>query len=134
MKLSEKKGENNRTGAYGEKLVARWLRRRFYRIIGRNVEMYCGELDIIASRVDNIVFCEVKTRKGTPGSATSLRPLVSVTREKRLHIARAAKEYLQKNPTKKRPRIDVFEVYLDPDNKRKHRIIQIKNAFGDETR
>ena len=62
------------------------------------------------------------------------RPARAVDRDKRRHIVRAAKEYLSAHPTKKQPRLDIIEVYLDPVNKRKRRIVQIENAFGDETR
>ena len=134
MKLSKKKGENNRTGARGERYAARWLRFHGYMIIARNARMYSGELDIIASRGKYICFCEVKTRTDGPNIETYGRPARAVNREKQLHIIRATKEYLSAHPSNKQPRLDIIEVYLDPENIRKHRIVHIENAFGDESR
>ncbi|MBQ7160359.1 MAG: YraN family protein [Clostridia bacterium] len=133
MKLAKKKGAKNRTGARGERYAARWLRLHGYRVVGRNVEMRSGEIDIIAKRGKYLVFCEVKTRTETPALAVYGRPALAVNREKRRHIVYAAKQYLRLYPSKKQPRFDIIEVYLDPDNKRKHRIEQLINAFGDET-
>ena len=134
MKLSKKKGNKNKTGARGERYAARWLWFHGYRIIARNAEMYSGEIDVIASRGKYICFCEVKTRTDGENIAIYGRPARAVNREKRVHIVRAAKEYLRGHPSKLQPRMDIIEVYLDPDKKRKHRIVHIKNAFGDESR
>lgn len=59
-----KKGESNKElGARGEEAAARFLVRRGYEILERNWTCYAGEADIIARDEDNLVFCEVKTRK-----------------------------------------------------------------------
>ena len=128
MNYAKRKGEKNITGARGEKYAARWLRFRGYRIVGRNVVMKRGEIDIIARRGGSLVFVEVKTRKDGENVAVYGRPALSVNREKRTHLSAAAQEYLRENPTKLRPRIDVIEVYLDPDNPRRRRIVQLKSA------
>ena len=130
MKLNEKSGAKNRTGAYGERCAARWLRLRGYRIVGRNEEMRRGEIDIIAKRGKYIVFCEVKTRTESPALEIYGRPATAVNRTKREHFVGAVKEYLALHPTNKQPRIDIIEVYLDPQKKRRHRVVQIKSAFG----
>ena len=130
MKLKDKKGENNRIGALGEKYAARYLRLRGYRILGRDVSMRRGEIDIIARRGCSIVFVEVKTRTTRPGEGSFGRPADAVNKAKREHLVAAMDEYLLKNPTDLEPRIDVIEVYFDPDGKRKHEIIHIKYAFG----
>lgn len=128
MKLSKKKGEKNRIGARGEKYAARWLFLHGYRIVGRNVEMKRGELDIVAKRGKYIVFFEVKTRSDFPNE-TYGRPAYAVNYEKRRHIIGAAEEYLRAHPTDKIPRIDIIEVYLDPEHRRRHRVVQIKSAI-----
>ena len=134
MKLSRKKGGRNRVGARGERYAARWLFFHGYRILGRNVEMRRGELDIIASRGKYIVFCEVKTRTVNEGGDAFVRPSYAVDRTKREHIITAVKEYLRKNPSRKQPRLDIIEVYLDPSGRRSRGIVQIKGAFGEESR
>jgi putative endonuclease len=53
-------------GAYGEKLAARYLKKRGYKILETNFQnpfgRRLGEIDIIAKKGGEIVFVEVKTR------------------------------------------------------------------------
>lgn len=54
------------TGKRGEDFAAEYLRRKGYRIIGRNKRWKWGELDIIAVAPDKtLVFVEVKTVGGS---------------------------------------------------------------------
>ena len=82
-------------GRYGEKLAARYLRKKGYRIIERNIHKSHNEIDIIAVNKEFLVFAEVKTRSvdedlyseyGTPASA------VTSAKQRRLIIA--AKRYI----------------------------------------
>lgn len=50
------------TGKYGEEKAAEFLTHIGYRIIAKNVSCRHGEIDIIASDGDEIVFVEVRTR------------------------------------------------------------------------
>jgi len=52
-------------GAYGERLAARHLVEAGMVILDRNWRCAYGEIDIIARDRDVLVFCEVKTRRGT---------------------------------------------------------------------
>ena len=130
MKTTGRSGVRNKLGERGEKYARRWLFFHGYKIIGKNVEMHRGELDIIATRGEYIVFVEVKTRTDDESLQFYGRPARAVNREKKLHIIAAVKEYLYRNPSDKQPRIDIIEVYIDPVKPRKHRIVQIKSAFG----
>ena len=56
-----------RLGHRAEEIVARRLRRAGWRIVGRNVELTSGELDIVAMDGDVLVFVEVKA--GREGAA-----------------------------------------------------------------
>jgi putative endonuclease len=60
-------------GAYGEALVARWYEARGYRVLARNWRCREGEIDLIVALANNVVFCEVKTRRsdafGLPAEA-----------------------------------------------------------------
>lgn len=56
---------SHETGRRGELAAARYLRKRGYMIIGRNLRSKIGELDIVASIDKTLVFVEVKTRSGT---------------------------------------------------------------------
>ena len=51
-------------GASGEKEAERLLKRAGYRVVERNFRSKFGEIDIIATDGDFLVFIEVKTRSG----------------------------------------------------------------------
>lgn len=101
-------GYNQVLGQWGEKIAAEHLIDQGYEIITRNYRMRYGEIDIIATQKDTIIFCEVKTRTslkyGTPASA--------VNYTKKNHILRVAERYLNSGDWEKYcPRFDVIEVY-----------------------
>ena len=80
----------NALGAEGERIAARYLVERGYRILARNYRFLRNEIDIIAKEGELLCFIEVKTRasldKGYPAEA--------VTPRKQKEIARAASGYL----------------------------------------
>ena len=55
----------DRLGAHGERLAAAYLTDAGLRVIDRNWRCREGELDLVARDGDALVFCEVKTRRGT---------------------------------------------------------------------
>lgn len=63
-------------GAEGEAATAREYERAGYRVLERNWRCRDGEIDLIVTGKDQIVFCEVKTRSsdafGPPASAVTL--------------------------------------------------------------
>lgn len=77
-------------GPEGERLAARYLQWRGYRILARNLKSGPHELDIVARRGDTIAFVEVKTRMRNETSA----PEDSVGDIKQRHIKNAARHYL----------------------------------------
>jgi len=56
-----KKLQNKITGNLGEKVVANYLARQDFEILGMNYLKKWGEIDIIAKKDDKIHFVEVKT-------------------------------------------------------------------------
>jgi len=76
-------------GALGEKLAAKYLKKRGYRILARNYSTDSGEIDIVAYDHGVVAFVEVKTRTtdefGPPESA--------VTPHKMRQIQRVARQY-----------------------------------------
>lgn len=99
-----------RVGAAGEALAARELARRGYRVLDRNWHCRYGELDIIAEDGGELVFVEVKTRRG---GALGL-PEEAVTPAKRRRLLTAAQEYLMEREMAERPyRFDVVAIELD---------------------
>lgn len=111
------------TGQIGEQAAAAYLEARGYTVLARNFSSRYGEIDIIASDAQYIVFVEVKTRAATP----MVTGAESVTEGKRSRLSATASIYLQRNETALQPRFDVIEV-----EKRRERysvINHLKNAF-----
>lgn len=94
------------TGKLGEKAVSEYLENAGYTILSRNYRIRGGEIDIIASYGEYIIFVEVKTRK--PDSMVS--GLDAVNQKKRNLIIKTATDYLLKYPCSLQPRFDVAEV------------------------
>lgn len=120
------KNENKLLGRWGEDRAAEFLKKKGYRIVGRNYSCRMGEVDIIAQKGRFIVFVEVKLRK-SDGFA---RAMEYVTEAKQRRVVTAAELWLQANPTNAQPRFDVIEVYA-PEGIRteKPEINHIEDAF-----
>jgi putative endonuclease len=104
-------------------VAARHLERLGYRLRERNYRCPHGEIDLIATEGEFLVFVEVKTR--APGSP--LHPALSVTPRKRSRVRRVGEYYWarQAGPPLQ-PRFDVIAVYHE-DGEQK--IEHIVNAF-----
>ena len=87
-------GRTQRLGRSAEDAAARHLEARGWRLLGRNVRVGRGELDLIARRGPVLAFVEVKARRttscGTPEDA--------VTPLKRRQVARLAELWLAVRP------------------------------------
>ncbi|MDF1535167.1 MAG: YraN family protein [bacterium] len=88
--MSRQEPEHLRTGDRGESLAAWFLRLKGYRILERNFECRCGEIDIVAWKKGTLVFVEVRTRK----DGSLVAPLNSVTPVKAAKIIDTARWYL----------------------------------------
>jgi putative endonuclease len=75
---------------WAEERVERWLERRGWRALGRNVGSRHGEVDLVMREGDTIVFVEVRQRSGEAfgGAAESL------TGPKRARVRRVAAAWL----------------------------------------
>lgn len=97
-------------GGAGERLAAGWLEARGFRVLARNWRCAYGELDVIAEDGGELVFVEVKTRRGVAHGA----PEEAITASKRAHLIAAAQMYLMEHQSEMLPcRIDVVAVQLD---------------------
>jgi len=85
---------NQILGKWGETVAAEFLQRHGYQIIDKNVRTPEGEIDLIASIENEIVFCEVKTRTDN----TTGFPEEAVTDEKMEHMLDSAESFLSANP------------------------------------
>ena len=105
--------DKRKIGKKGERLAAGFLKRAGYRILCRNGHFSHNELDLVAADKQYVVFVEVKTRSYDSPEAALQRPALAVDAQKRSRTVAAAFAYLKEHPTKKVPRFDVIEVYLD---------------------
>ena len=119
-------------GKRGEKIAARYLKKRGYRVVGRNLHFGKNELDLVVKNKEFIAFVEVKTRSyERVEDAEWHRPALAVDQEKRSRTVQAAKAYLRAHPTPLCPRLDVVEVYLDRTKRNKpFKINHIEAAFA----
>jgi putative endonuclease len=100
------------TGNFGEDAACTILQNKGFRIIDRNYSTRYGELDIIATDGQYLVFVEVKTRV----SDVFGTGLESITRSKRKHLSKAALLYAIQKKLKDQPcRFDVISVKLDAE-------------------
>lgn len=97
-------------GELGERLAARHLQGLGYRLVDRNVRSRLGELDLVCRDGDELVFVEVKARRGLWGSA----PEEKVDARKVERLTRLAEAYLAgRGLDEAMWRIDVVAVVLD---------------------
>ena len=96
-------------GQTGERLAAEALMRSGYRILEHNFFCRYGEIDLVAEHKQDLVFVEVKTRRG---NAYGL-PEEAVTVRKQQKLVQVASYYLDLHACSERAwRIDVVAVQL----------------------
>ncbi len=110
-------------GREGEDAAARLYERLGYRVEARNLRIGRVELDLVLRRGRELVFCEVKTRRGR---ALGL-PEESVDARKRARLLRAAEGYLARRGARGDVRFDVVAVSRDGTGKLELR--RLENAF-----
>jgi len=98
-------------GAWGEDQAAEYLVKNGLKILQRNYRSREGEIDLIASDGDTLVFVEVKTRTNDAYGF----PEEAVTEEKMEHIYNVAEEYLADHLEIEAWRIDVIAIQGKPD-------------------
>lgn len=93
----------------GEEAAWRAYRDRGYRLLARNWRCPLGELDLVLTRGDEVVFCEVKARRpsGLGG------PFEAVTRGKQRKLRSLAQAFCStERPRAERYRFDVASVSM----------------------
>jgi len=122
------KVRSRRLGNFGERVAASHLEAKGYAILERNWSTREGEIDLIASRGSDLVFVEVRSRRGRSMGT----PEESITGRKAAHIRAAAAAYVQQHPeAPPNQRVDVVALELDAKG-RVLRVEQIENAIEDE--
>jgi putative endonuclease len=119
-------GRNNLAGAWGEMVAAQYLRNKKYTILGSGYRCRFGEIDLIVSDKNYIVFVEVKLRKSDKFAQAA--EFVNFYKQNRLRTT--ASMYLAQNPTKLQPRFDVIEVYAPEGHETQNPVINhMEGAF-----
>jgi len=114
--LGKKGHERHQAGWRAEEYAANHLVRRGYHILGRNVLVGGGEIDIIAEHDNRLIFIEVRSRSRN----APVPPASTVTMVKTRKILRYASIYMRERRLKVaqvRPRYDIAEVWLDERNR-----------------
>jgi putative endonuclease len=112
-------------GRIGEEAAAQALAARGYRVLVRNVRLGRGEIDLVCEHDGDIVFVEVKARRG----AAFGTPAEAVTVRKQRALFALAMRYLARNGrTDRTCRFDVVEVWLGAGD-RPVRVDLLRDAF-----
>lgn len=118
-------------GRLGESMACDYLVKQKFKIIKQNFYASHNEIDIIAENKQYIIFVEVKTRSYSHNESFNFgTPASAVTYSKQKRTLMATQAYLGAHPTKKTPRLDVIEVYLDKNDSSLFKINHIEDAFG----
>ena len=103
-----------RLGQWGETHARHFLEGKGFIVVTTNYRSRWGEVDIVAQDGPELVFVEVKTRRGSSLGT----PEESVTATKSQRLVATAQDYLQKNDMEQAPwRIDVVSIQLDQSGK-----------------
>jgi putative endonuclease len=116
---------SNQIGKFGERIASEFLEKQGCIVLQKNYHSRYGEIDIIATDEEYIMFVEVKTRNKNCFAC----PSEYVNRKKRIKIIKTALIYLSETSTSLQPRFDIIEIKQHKKNKLLIR--HIKNAFGE---
>lgn len=97
------------TGKRGEECAREYLEQRGYAVVERNVKTRYSELDIVACKGQDLVFAEVRTKRGEWFGS----PEDTISRKKIERLKRGALAYVTWKSGALRWRIDVLCVVLD---------------------
>ena len=103
-----------RLGKWGEGVAGRFLQEKGYVLLETNYRCRWGEVDIVAQEGEELVFVEVRTRRGVEFGT----PEESVTAAKARKLIATAQEFLQEHDQVNAGwRIDLIAIRLDGDRR-----------------
>ncbi|MBA3891477.1 MAG: YraN family protein [Gemmatimonadaceae bacterium] len=112
-----------RFGELGERIAARWLRRKGYRIVAHRFRSGRRDVDLIAEAGGTVAFVEVKARRGERFGD----PVEAVGWRKQRELVRSANVWIDRFGTPGMAyRFDVVGVLVQADQVR---IRHVENAF-----
>jgi putative endonuclease len=98
-------------GRLGERLAAEHLERLGYRVVARNYRTRFGELDLVVTDDEVLVFCEVKARRAGSGD-----PWDSLGEAKRRQVRSMGRAWLSDasdRPRTSKLRFDAIGIVID---------------------
>ena len=131
--MKNKPFKSRSVGEFGERYAVHYLRRHGYTVKEKNYRAGHHEIDIGATTWSSVVFVEVKARSYRPEELDVLPPPGhAVNADKQRFTRQAARQYLFEHPTKKKPRMDVIELWLEAssDAEKKPRVLRIRHIKG----
>jgi len=103
---------NLQTGNIGEDIAQKYLKDQGYKILERNFKTKYAEIDLVAKQKDEIIFVEVKTRRGLNFGS----PEEALTKKKLSKLWLNAQGYINFKKWQRPYRIDAICIVLNPDN------------------
>jgi putative endonuclease len=103
---------NLQTGGIGERIAQRYLEKNGYEILERNFKTKYAEIDLVAKYKNELIFVEVKTRRGEVFGA----PEESLNKKKLRRLWMNAQGYINFKKWLGHYRIDAVCIVLNPDN------------------
>jgi putative endonuclease len=104
--MKTKPQNNTEKGKFAEQQAAIFLEKKGYRVLATNYRHGRGEIDLIATENNVIVFVEVKSRK----NATFGQPEIAVNHKKQALIQQAAEGYLEELDLQNSIRFDIIAI------------------------
>jgi len=119
------------TGSLGEKIAAKFLKKKGFKIVEFNFQNVkgrrLGELDIVAKKNGEIVFIEVKTRLTNDADVL---PEENITRNKLNKLQKIAQVYLKdKDLTDKSYHFDAVSVLVSSEDGKIVKIKHLESIF-----
>jgi len=113
--------DHNETGKQGETIAVEYLVKNGYTILEKNWHNHHQEIDIIATKGNDLAIVEVKCRKGVP----LIEPFAAVNRNKQNLLIKAANAYILQKNIDMETRFDIISITLGDEVNIEH----IENAF-----
>jgi len=115
---------NQRFGALGEQIAARWLARKGWRIVYRRFRNGRRDIDLVAQRDAMVAFVEVKARKGNEFGD----PVEAVDHRKQRELTKSAHVWIDRHGrSDEHYRFDVVGVLMDGE---RVLVKHVENAFS----
>ncbi len=99
-----------KTGQLGERIAGDYLKKNGYKVIERNYRTKYGEIDLICQKEKNLVFVEVRTKKGENFGT----PEETIDKKKMRKLWGNAMAYAARNKWRGLYRVDAVCIVLKP--------------------